>query len=848
MTITIYFDKVDKQDFCALLIYSTPAIYYFHVEIVMKLVALSVKNNLGRVRPPNQKEQGNNSRTVIKVVDSNVVVFDPKEDDEPFFYHGVQQRGRDLLKKANKNIQFLFDRVFGFECDNAEVFGDSTKNLIQSLMSGYNCSVFVYGATGAGKTHTMLGHNGNPGITFLTMRELFHQIEALKGERDFELGITYLEVYNETVKDLLNPGPPLHLREDGKFGVCVAGIVLHRIKNPEELFALLAKGNGNRTQHPTDANAESSRSHAVFQVYVNMSTRHTSERRIAKLSMIDLAGSERGAATGCSGMRFTEGANINKSLLALGNCINSLADGQRHIPYRDSKLTRLLKDSLGGNCQTVMIANISPSSLNYEDTYNTLKYATRAKKIKSNMKKNVVNRELTIPQYIKLVEELNRTIDSLRAQIQTQTQTVPPATVTSTSCSCTSSNNNCEPNENIESPKKEPACNAQLQMLLKEKHALQTQIQALTNSEELIDYRIKFKEASSSYVSTLCLDNEQLESGRNRIINMVGSYHRQKSVLQNQMKELQVHYDKLETELQALVEKEKISVDNNVDVLQYKTEINDVQMEHMHKICNVYQNEMEQANKLIARMAEGFHQYYQLLQGHGHMTANLADYYRSVVRMAQGQRSVTFENEDASFTNQETAITVNSLETLRNSETKRNMKSLVDKLDQVAKEHSMKRGTIKRKLYETEPKPTALERDTHAEPVEVETYRSESNLNETVVLPEATFNADVINNTFCLHDKEPVVPIKKSALNDRSNTVSAENILPKVYKEAASKQLIQKGRENIRGKMLNPKNAMSRTQRFPLRNKDTELGLAPLKSARGATIRSTTTPSKRFKP
>lgn len=212
------------------------------------------------------------SSTVIKVVDNNVVIFDPKEDDEPFFYHGVQQRGRDLLKKANKNIQFIFDRVFGYDSNNAEVFDDSTKNLIQSLMTGYNCSVFVYGATGAGKTHTMLGHNGNPGITFLTMRELFRQIEQLQSERDFELGITYLEVYNETVKDLLNPGPPLHLREDGKFGVCVAGIVLHRIKNPEELFALLEKGNANRTQHPTDANAESSRSHAVFQVsHINLS-------------------------------------------------------------------------------------------------------------------------------------------------------------------------------------------------------------------------------------------------------------------------------------------------------------------------------------------------------------------------------------------------------------------------------------------------------------------------------------------------------------------------------------------------------------------------------------------------
>lgn len=133
--------------------------------------------------------------------------------------------------------------------------------------------------------------------------------------------------------------------------------------------------------------------------------------------MIDLAGSERGSATGCSGARFTEGANINKSLLALGNCINSLADGQRHVPYRDSKLTRLLKDSLGGNCQTVMIANVSPSSFSIDDTYNTLKYAARAKTIKTNIKKNVVNCELHVGQYVKLVEELNKEVEKLKAEL-----------------------------------------------------------------------------------------------------------------------------------------------------------------------------------------------------------------------------------------------------------------------------------------------------------------------------------------------------------------------------------------------------------------------------------------------
>lgn len=206
-----------------------------------------------------------------------MLIFDPKEETEPFFYHGVQQKYRDLNKRGFRNQQFLFDRIFGFASHNKEIFDSTTKNLIGSLMDGYNCSVFAYGATGAGKTHTMLGNDENPGITFLTMSELFKKKEELLDERDFDLAITYLEVYNETVKDLLNPGGPLQLREDGKHGVSVAGITLKRIDNCEELFELLKQGNYNRTQHPTDANAESSRSHAVFQVYLHMKMKTSGE-------------------------------------------------------------------------------------------------------------------------------------------------------------------------------------------------------------------------------------------------------------------------------------------------------------------------------------------------------------------------------------------------------------------------------------------------------------------------------------------------------------------------------------------------------------------------------------------
>ncbi|XP_045520395.1 kinesin-like protein KIF18A isoform X1 [Pieris brassicae] len=371
-----------------------------------------------RVRPLNMKEIQSNNRVVVDVVDDKMLVFDPKQETRPFFYQGVQQPNKNFLKRANKELKFVFDDVCGQEASNQDVFETTTKEIIASLMEGYNCSVFAYGATGAGKTFTMIGTLENPGITYLTMEHLFYTIDSFEKDREFDIGVSYIEVYNENVYDLLKPSStPLQLREDSKYGVMVAGLSLHSIRTARELLNMLEDGNKNRTQHPTDANAESSRSHAVFQVYVKMRYKISSQLRMVKLSMIDLAGSERASATGCKGDRFKEGANINKSLLSLGNCINKLADGSNYIPYRDSKLTRLLKDSLGGNCKTVMIANVSPSSITYEDTYNTLKYAARANKIQLSIKKNIVDGDMRLSQYVKINEELRKKIKELEAKL-----------------------------------------------------------------------------------------------------------------------------------------------------------------------------------------------------------------------------------------------------------------------------------------------------------------------------------------------------------------------------------------------------------------------------------------------
>nr|XP_015194131.1 PREDICTED: kinesin-like protein KIF18A [Lepisosteus oculatus] len=287
-----------------------------------------------------------------------------------------------------------------------------------------NVAVFAYGATGAGKTHTMLGSAEDPGVMYHTMKELYSRIEQVQDEKVFDIAVSYLEVYNEQIRDLLTNSGPLAVREDSAKGVVVQGLTLHQPKSTEHILEALDYGNRNRTQHPTDVNACSSRSHAVFQVYVRQREKTAGinqDVRIAKMSLIDLAGSERAGATNAKGARFREGANINRSLLALGNVINALADPKSkksHIPYRDSKLTRLLKDSLGGNCRTIMIANVSPSSMSYEDTYNTLKYANRAKDIKSSLKSNVVSLDSHVSQYAVICEKQSKEILMLRQKLK----------------------------------------------------------------------------------------------------------------------------------------------------------------------------------------------------------------------------------------------------------------------------------------------------------------------------------------------------------------------------------------------------------------------------------------------
>ncbi|KAG7721296.1 hypothetical protein KL929_001251 [Ogataea haglerorum] len=378
----------------------------------------------------------NGIRKILNAVDDRMLIFDPS-DTNPLVqmeqnvfsntFNSGDKRHTSSIGKHSSRIRehrFVFDKLFDEDTTQTEVYEFSTKPLLDSVLDGFNATIFAYGATGCGKTFTISGTPENPGIIFLAMQDLFNRIKEMEDTQRAEITLSYFEIYNETIRDLLDPSTDprsLILREDESKRITVANLSTHTPNSVDEVMDLIIIGNKNRTVSPTEANSTSSRSHAILQINVLRKPRTADlneEHTYATLSFIDLAGSERASATRNKGARLHEGANINKSLLALGNCINALCDPRKHnhVPYRDSKLTRLLKFSLGGNCKTFMIVCVSPSSRHYDETLNTLKYADRAKEIRTKLTRNQHNLSRHVGSYLKMITEQKREIEELRSR------------------------------------------------------------------------------------------------------------------------------------------------------------------------------------------------------------------------------------------------------------------------------------------------------------------------------------------------------------------------------------------------------------------------------------------------
>lgn len=377
-----------------------------------------------RARPFTKKEQETNKAEIVEILDNKVVILLDPTSDAP-----VPEEA--FRVNRSKEKQYAFDFVFDKTATQQEVYERTTGFLLEGVINGFNATVFAYGATGAGKTYTMLGDNDSPGLMLTTILELFRTMHASAFERSYKARVSYLEIYNENIRDLISGSSEyLEIWEDPVKGVTVSGLTEIQADRAEEVVEMIRVGNKRRTCEPTKANETSSRSHAVLQISIEHSDKAAGtevEVVVGKLSLIDLAGSERASNTQNRGLRLIEGANINRSLLSLGNCINALFDANMkgskvYIPYRDSKLTRILKDSLGGNCRTVMIACISPCYKTFEDTHNTLKYANRAKNIKTNVHRNVLNVSYHVSKYLSIIANLKKEVTDLRSQMSSRQQ------------------------------------------------------------------------------------------------------------------------------------------------------------------------------------------------------------------------------------------------------------------------------------------------------------------------------------------------------------------------------------------------------------------------------------------
>ncbi|NXW42526.1 KIF3B protein, partial [Nyctiprogne leucopyga] len=314
---------------------------------------------------------------------------------------------------------FTFDAVYDWNSKQVELYDETFRPLVDSVLQGFNGTIFAYGQTGTGKTYTMEGVRGDPekrGVIPNSFDHIFTHISRSQNQQ-YLVRASYLEIYQEEIRDLLlkDQSKRLELKERPDTGVYVKDLSSFVTKSVKEIEHVMNVGNQNRSVGATNMNEHSSRSHAIFVITIECSEvglDGENHIRVGKLNLVDLAGSERQAKTGAQGERLKEATKINLSLSALGNVISALVDGKStHIPYRDSKLTRLLQDSLGGNAKTVMVANIGPASYNVEETLTTLRYANRAKNIKNKPRVNEDPKDA-------LLREFQEEIARLKAQLE----------------------------------------------------------------------------------------------------------------------------------------------------------------------------------------------------------------------------------------------------------------------------------------------------------------------------------------------------------------------------------------------------------------------------------------------
>ena len=375
---------------------------------------------IARVRPLNEKEKGF-SQTLEKGQKDICVEFDQLDKKAITCYIETGKK-----EKPYEKHSFNFDYVLDPSTIQQDVFEKGTRPIIESVLEGFNGTVFAYGQTSSGKTFTMQGdiHSKEMmGVIHRMVQMAFERIGEASKKIEFTVKSSMVEIYNEKIKDLLDVSKDnLKIHEDKTKGVYIDDVTDRYNTSFEEVMSLMEEGNTNRSIAKTDMNAVSSRSHSIFIMTITQNDLENFSCKTGKLYLVDLAGSEKISKTGASGQTLEEAKNINKSLTMLGMVINSLTDGKStHIPYRDSKLTRMLQESLGGNSKTCLIINCSPSMYNAVETLSNLRFGMRAKSIKNNAK---INKQLTVGELKLIVKNLEKELAIKNKRIQVLEKTI----------------------------------------------------------------------------------------------------------------------------------------------------------------------------------------------------------------------------------------------------------------------------------------------------------------------------------------------------------------------------------------------------------------------------------------
>mmetsp|Transcript_36829 Transcript_36829/g.78169 ORF Transcript_36829/g.78169 Transcript_36829/m.78169 type:complete len:716 (-) Transcript_36829:71-2218(-) len=436
----------------------------------------------------------------------------------------------------NGEYTFNFDRVFGWDSSQREVYDVAAKPVIDSVLRGFNGTVFAYGQTSSGKTYTMEGPDiedkTNQGVIPRMVWSIFDGIYHAEEHIEFLVKVSIVEIYNERIRDLLDlKKDNLKVHEDKARGVFIGDVTESYVGCEQEIFDTMRAGHYNRSMAVTNMNEHSSRSHLVFILTVEQKNLHDRSVKVGKLHLVDLAGSEKVAKTGATGDRLDEAKNINRSLSTLGLVINCLTDKKSgHTPYRDSKLTRVLQESLGGNAKTSLIITCSPSNFNEQETVGTLRFGQRAKMIKNVVK---VNHERSAEELKLLLEKKEHTIAELRRRcagleqfLRTNGLAVPEAPSTLAASSP------------VSAPARQEEVDELYEQLQNEREKLQVSTEEIARlRKEHTHWRSELTKFSEE--ASLAKDKfEQVEYERNESLEEV---RRLRQLLEKQQLEMQAH-------------------------------------------------------------------------------------------------------------------------------------------------------------------------------------------------------------------------------------------------------------------------------------------------------------------